>query len=68
MLGQDQSLPGHGYGFCPSESWRIYIYIALQQHAVQMIQGWPAQRFSEVWVLHHWVHNLLIQIHTITLK
>lgn len=67
MLAQDQSLPGHGYGFFPSESRTIYIYIALQQHDVQMIQRWPAQRCSEVWVLHHWVHNLLIQIHTIAL-
>ena len=67
MLAQDQNLPGHSYGFGPSESRTINIYIVLQQHDVQMIQGWPAQRLSEVWVLHHGVHNLLIQIRMITL-
>lgn len=55
MLTRDQSFPGHGYGFYPSESRTIYIYIALQQHDVQMIQHWPTHRFIEVWVLHHYV-------------
>lgn len=32
-----------------------------------MIQRRPAQRLTEVQVLHHRVHNLLIQSHTITL-
>lgn len=50
MLALDQSLPGHGYRFCPCESNTIYIYIVLQQHDAQMIQLW----FNEVLALHHW--------------
>lgn len=37
-LARDQSLPGQCYGFYPSEFRTIYIYIALQQHDVQIIQ------------------------------
>lgn len=62
MLVQDQILLGHAYGFCSAESREIYIYVAVQQHDVQRIQGRPVQRPSELWVLHHRQHNLFIQI------
>lgn len=67
MLVQNQILSGHAYGFCSAESREIYIYVAVQQHDVQMIQWQPAQRPIELWVLHHKLHNLFIQIHPITL-
>lgn len=44
MLVQDQILSGHAYGFCSAESREIYIYVAVQQHDVQMIQWRPAHR------------------------
>lgn len=53
MLVQDQILLGHAYGFSSAESREIYIYVAVQQHDVQMIQWQPAQRPNELWVLHH---------------
>lgn len=43
MLVQDQILSGHGYGFCSAESKEIYIYVAVQQHDVQM-SGSGSQR------------------------
>lgn len=67
MLVQDQILSGHSYGFFSAESRGIYIYVAVQQHDVQMIQWQPAQRPNELWVLHHRRHNLFIQIHLISL-
>lgn len=67
MLVRDQILLGHAYGFCSTESREIYIYVAVQQHDVQTIQGRPAQRADELWVLHHRLHNLFIQIRPITL-
>lgn len=67
MLTRDQSFPGHGYGFYPSESRTIYIYIALQQHDVQMIQHWPTHRFTEVWALHHYVQPAHREPHNYTL-
>lgn len=51
MLVQDQILSGHAYGFCSAESREIYIYVAVQQHDVQMIQWQPVQRPIELWVL-----------------
>lgn len=51
-LVQDQILSGHGYGFCSAESREIYIYVAVQQHDVQMIQWQPALGPNELWVLY----------------
>lgn len=63
VLVQDQILLGHAYGFFSAESGEIYIYVAVQQHDVQMIQRRAAQRPDELRVLHPALHNLLIHIH-----
>lgn len=67
VLVRDQILLGHAYGFFSAESKEIYIYVAVQQHDVQMIQRGPARRPDGLWVLHLTLHNLLIQIHPMNL-